>query len=248
MNLDDINQQIKLLEENQKGATKKESIKQLESFCIDLKSFSTEISEVLRIKSYFEGKEIPVGNIINGNDFKTTVKNIENNFIKDQSYRGLKGEEGEKDFKNWNKRNDFIFSLKTSIKDKWDSFFNRIKVTIDSPNEIGEKVALDNPKNQGLFDQYEEQYNEFIDLADCPNMDDFDESKTNEQLEQIQDCKEKLISLRDKFDMVALPEAVESFFRAVKSDEGATLELFNKEVETWLTESNLMDEYRIKKK
>ena len=56
MNLDDINQQIKLLEENQKGATKKESIKQLESFCIDLKSFSTEISEVLRIKSYFERK------------------------------------------------------------------------------------------------------------------------------------------------------------------------------------------------
>jgi len=122
----------------------------------------------------------------------------------------------------------------------WKEYFTRRLFGGASPVQRKQTLTLSLPANKDAFARYEYVYGLFSKYkSEVPN--------SKEQFLNVQAWSNQLAKINSEFvENADVPVAVQEFFTATSTSDGASLNLLTEEVITWLRTNNMLDNYAVR--
>jgi hypothetical protein len=128
----------------------------------------------------------------------------------------------------------------TQQKQDWKDYFARKLFGGVPPEQRKQTLTLSLPVNKSAFERYESMYRLVSQYKSVvPN--------SKEQLVNVQTWSEQLAAINSEFvENDDVPVAVQAFFAATATIQGASLGLLTEEVITWLRANNMLNNYAVR--
>ena len=131
----------------------------------------------------------------------------------------------------------YLQAIEARRQADWKHYFANALFAGDSPEAVEARLAP-TPENMRQLAEYRVVFAHFNRFRSALPL-------TELQISEVKGWSAELAEIEKSFE-TNLPDAVRDFFSATASNTGAPLRLFNKEVEGWLMEHKLMDNYVVR--